>query len=468
LSPRSERDGGGTAVVLFTRDLRVHDHAALAEVGRAYDFVVPLFVLDDVLLRSLQSPNRIRFLLESLADLRESLRALGADLVVRRGEPVDETIRLALATDAATVFVSGDASRYASAREERLARASARERLDLRVSDAAAVVPPGALTPSAGDHYRVFTPYWRRWRAVAAPQPTGPPRRLRLPNGLSPGSLPEPRQLTRGTPSSTLPGGGEAEGRRRVRRWLRDGLPTYEERKDSLADDATSRLSAYLHFGCVSSREVAYRAQAQGAEAFLRQLCWRDFVLQLLAANPETPRADMRPRDDRWIRDDEALERWRAGLTGYPIVDAAMRQLVQEGWMPNRARLVVASFLTKTLYLDWRLGARVFSELLVDGDLASNTGNWQWVAGTGADTRPNRVLNPLAQARRFDPEGEYVRRHVPELGPLDGAAVHEPWNAPRRLLSGPYPKRIVDHARAAGRFRDRRARDRTGAPDGVL
>jgi deoxyribodipyrimidine photo-lyase len=458
LSPPSERDGGNTAVVLFTRDLRVHDHPALAEVRRTHDFVVPLFVLDDALLRTLQSPNRTRFLLESLADLRESLRELGADLIVRRGDPVDETLGLALAAGAVTVFVSADASRYAFAREERLARASARERLDLRVSDGAAVVPPGALTPSASDHYRVFTPYWRRWRAVAAPPPTGPPRRLRLPSGLSPGTLPELHELTPGTPSSTLFSGGERAGRRRLRRWLRDGLPTYEERKDSLADDVTSRLSAYLHFGCVSPREVAYRAQAQGAEGFLRQLCWRDFFLQLLAANPETSREDMRSRDDRWIRDDEALERWRAGLTGYPIVDAAMRQLVQEGWMPNRARLVVASFLTKTLYLDWRLGARVFSEALVDGDLASNAGNWQWVAGTGADTRPNRVLNPLAQARRFDPQGDYVRRHVPELGPLDGAAVHEPWKAPRRLLSGAYPKRIVDHARAAGRFRDRRAR----------
>ena len=458
MSERRNRDTGRPAVVLFTRDLRIHDHAALDEAARTHDRVVPLFVLDDQILHSLRSPNRVRFLLESLADLRESLLGLGADLVLRRGDPVGETVRLALSTAATTVFVSADASRYSCEREERLARESARQRIELRVLDALAVVGPGALTPVGSDHYRVFTPYWRRWRATPPPPPIGPPPRLRLPNGLEPGKLPALHALASGTASSTLPHGGEREGRRRLRHWLREGLSRYEEQGEALAADATSRLSAYLHFGCLSPRELAFHSRGYGAEGFLRQLCWRDFFLQLLAANPETEREDLRHRSDRWSRDDDTFARWREGLTGYPIVDAGMRQLAREGWLPNRARLIVASFLTKTLYLDWRLGVRAFSELLVDGDVASNVGNWQWIAGTGADTRPNRVLNPLTQARRFDPDGDYVRRYVPELGRLEGPGVHEPWKAPRRLVPREYLRPIVDHAEAAARFRERRTR----------
>jgi deoxyribodipyrimidine photo-lyase len=222
-----------------------------------------------------------------------------------------------------------------------------------------------------------------------------------------------------------------------------------------MSADSTSRLSPYLHFGCVSPVEVAARTRDRpGGDAFVRQLCWRDFFLQLLAANPSLPREDLRPRGDDWNADDEAFARWREGRTGYPIVDAGMRQLAREGWLPNRARLIVASFLTKTLYLDWRVGVDVFSRLLVDADVASNVGNWQWVAGTGADTRPNRVLNPVTQAKRFDPDGTYVRRHVPELAVVDPSHVHEPWKA--RGVAPEYPDPIVDHAEAGRRFREAR------------
>jgi deoxyribodipyrimidine photo-lyase len=226
-----------------------------------------------------------------------------------------------------------------------------------------------------------------------------------------------------------------------------------------LAANATSRLSPYLHFGCVPPFEVAARAgKHQQGEEFLRQLCWRDFFLQLLAANPSMVREDLHPGRRAWRSDDEAFARWREGRTGYPIVDAAMRQLAREGWLPNRARLIVASFLTKTLGLDWRLGADVFSQLLVDADLANNVGNWQWVAGTGTDTRPNRVLNPIAQATRFDPDGEYVRRYVSELANLEGPEVHEPWKAPLARVAPDYPPRVVDHVAA-----HRRSLDAVGA-----
>jgi 2-polyprenyl-3-methyl-5-hydroxy-6-metoxy-1,4-benzoquinol methylase len=223
----------------------------------------------------------------------------------------------------------------------------------------------------------------------------GAPRRLCLPDGFVPMPLPHTE-----LPVSML--GGETAGRAGLTRWLGLGLDTYDTAHDALAADGTSRLSPYLHFGCVSARELAVRARRQGADAFVRQLCWRDFYAQLLSANPATQTQDLRPRRDRWLDDLEALDAWKAGLTGYPLVDAGMRQLRAEGWMHNRARLVTASFLVKHLGIDWREGARHFFDLLLDGDVAQNVGNWQWVAGVGTDTRPNRVFNPVAQARKLD------------------------------------------------------------------
>jgi deoxyribodipyrimidine photo-lyase len=434
------------AVVLFTRDLRVHDHEGLREAARAHNCVVPLFVLDDRLLDP-RAANRLSFLTDSLADLRNSLRRLGSDLVVRRGDPVAETLRVARAGGAKTVFTSADSSSYAQSRERRLLSECGREGVELRAVDTTSVVSPGDLAPDERDHYRVFTPYWRRWRDAPLRSVEGAPRRLPPLVGMEPGELPSLRDLTLAPPSRELASGGETAARRRLVEWLRDGLGRYAEDHDRLTAGATSGLSPYLHFGCLSPVEVVARAREhRDADAFVRQLCWRDFFGQLLAANPHMQREDLRPRGDSWHDDDEALAAWREGRTGYPIVDAAMRQLARVGWMPNRTRLIVGSFLTKTLYLDWRLGADVFFELLVDGDVANNVGNWQWVAGTGADTRPNRVLNPLRQSKRFDPEGHYVRRYVPELEALGGPSVHEPWNV-QPALARDYPERIVDHER---------------------
>jgi deoxyribodipyrimidine photo-lyase len=441
MSPLAEsRD---TAIVLFTRDLRVHDHPALTEAARSGRYVVPTFVLDDEILDG-AGANRIAFLLEALADLRESLRARGADLVVRRGDPVAEVVRLCREVGADRVFASEDVSPYARRREERLTAACRSVGVDLRVEDGTTVVPPAAIAPDGTDHYRVFTPYWRRWREWPRRELQSAPGRLHMPSSVEAGELPSARDVTGTTASSSAVRGGESEGRKRLTRWLADGLPAYVERRDRLDVDGTSRLSPYLHFGCLSPLEVVTRAlEHPGSDELVRQLCWRDFFQQLLAGNPETTSRDLHPRTD-WRTDDEALERWRRGLTGYPVVDAGMRQLASEGWLPNRARLVVASFLTRTLGLDWRQGAAVFFELLVDGDVSSNVGNWQWVAGTGANTRPNRVLSPLAQARRFDPHGDYVRRWVPELRALAGATAHEPWAAADSLLAPEYPAPIVE------------------------
>ena len=445
------------AVVLFTRDLRVRDQAALATAVRDAERVVPLFVFDDALLRrGCGSPNRLSFLLDCLRDLDRSLRERGGRLVLRRGDPVEEALRAATESGATSIHLSDDYSAHARGRRERLEAGCERARLRLRIHPGVTVVEPGELVPAAGDHYRVFTPYWRVWSEQPRRGAHPAPRELKLPAGMKIGRIPSLRQLTDQPSSSDLPEGGESAARKRLARWLRSGLAGYEDSHDDLASiDGTSNLSADLHFGCLAPAIVLARVEGRpGGRAFARQLCWRDFHHQVLAARPDLPHADYRGRGDRWRRSKRLAEAWRHGVTGYPIVDAGMRQLTREGFMHNRARMIVASFLTKTLYIDWRIGAGHFARLLVDADVANNVGNWQWVAGTGNDTRPNRVLNPLRQAQRFDPDGEYVRRHVPELAGVPGRTVHEPWlldGAQRRALD--YPAPVADHEEAAVQFR---------------
>jgi len=442
-----------TAIVLFNRDLRVTDHPALFAAARAKR-TVPLFVLDEKLLGSrFAAPNRVAFMLEALRDLDGSLRKTGGRLFVRRGDPVREAIAVARECGAGAIHVSADWSAYARGREERLERACAEERIEFAAHPGVTVVSPGAITPGGGDHFKVFTPYHRAWAGVPRREGRGAPRKLSAPPKLAAGKLPALDGLVGGRPSPNRLAGGEAAGRRAMRAWLRDGLGGYEDGHDDLAGDRTSRLSAYVRWGCVSPLELAEEAGARrGGAAFVRQLCWRDFHHQVLAATPSLPRRDYRPRRDRWSRSKRAFEAWRDGRTGYPLVDAAMRQLAEEGFMHNRARMTVASFLCKDLYVDWRPGAWHFWDLLTDGEIANNAGNWQWVAGTGNDTRPNRVLNPVRQAERFDPDGAYVRRYLPELAPVRGKAIFRPW-----LMEGfdrlDYPAPLVDHDDAAAAFK---------------
>ena len=347
-----------TAIVLFTRDLRVHDQPALAAATEAAEQVVPLFVLDRDLRAHFGAPNRIAFLLEALRDLASSLSERGGALVLRRGDVVAETMRVADETGAGAVFVSEDVSGYAQVREGRLREACEAARVDLHVSPGVTIVPPGDVAPAGSDHFRVFTPYWRRWRDAPRRRLLPAPERITLPAGLEHGTIPALAELVAGSPSPELPRGGETAGRRRLERWLDDGLAAYGRLHDDLAANATSRLSPYLHFGCLSPLEVAERAEScAGAQPFVRQLAWRDFFAQLLAANPQSATTDFRDRGDTWHDDADALAAWREGRTGYPVVDAGMRQLAREGWLHNRARLITASFLTKDLYVDWRLGA---------------------------------------------------------------------------------------------------------------
>lgn len=394
-----------TVVLLLTRDLRVHDQPALAAACANAERVVPLFVADPALA---VPDNRRRFLLESLLDLRDSLRRRGGDLVLRSGDPVTEAMRMAKSVGAEGVAVTTDVSAYALRRQERLSRACARERIALRLFPGVTVVPAGEVTPSTGgDHYKVFTPYWRAWQARRWRGTVATPRHVRLPDGLT-GS--DPRDVLGDAPgeSPTPMPGGETAALRRLKSW-RPQAGAYADRHDDLPGDATSRLSPYLHFGCLSPLALATTDGLP--EAYLRQLCWRDFYHQLLAAFPKLGSQAYRPgAQEHWTDDPRALQAWQAGETGVPVVDAGMRQLAAEGWMHNRARLITASYLTKTLGLDWRDGAAWFNRLLIDADVANNNGNWQWVAGTGTDTKPYRRFSPQRQAERFDPDGEYVRR----------------------------------------------------------
>jgi deoxyribodipyrimidine photo-lyase len=434
------------AVVLFTRDLRVHDNPALAAAARAAERVVPLFVHDPALPAG---ANRRGFLDGCLTDLKSSLRSRGADLVELHGDPAAVAVRVAKAVHAEGIGVAADVSGYARDRQRRLEEACAAERIALKTFEGVTVVPPGAVRPAGGGgHYKVFTPFWRAWQAVRWRDVDSAPRTLRLPDDL-------PASWFKARPAAARPAadgpaaggpepaGGESAARARLTRWLPQ-LEGYDADHDAMAADRTSRLSPFLHFGCLSPREVAARVHGRpGAEPFLRQLCWRDFYHQVLFAFPDLRRKPYRASaEDSWQDEADALQAWQEGQTGVPIVDAGMRQLLAEGWMHNRARLITASYLTKHLRVDWRAGGDHFFDLLLDGDVANNYGNWQWVAGTGNDTKPYRRFNPIRQAHRFDPDGDYVRRYVPELAGIEGGAVHEPWKLPRPPAGYPAPLKL--------------------------
>ncbi|MFC9394234.1 cryptochrome/photolyase family protein [Streptomyces sp. NPDC057027] len=452
------------SVVLYTSDLRVHDHPPLRAALEGAQEVVPLFVRDPAVDRAgFAAPNRLAFLADCLADLDRALTDRGGRLVVREGDTVSEVRTLVRETEADEVHMAAGVTAFAREREARLRKALEDDGCRLYVHDGVVtIVPPGAVLPHGSDHFAVFTPYFRRWTAEPLRTPLSAPTSLHVPSDVRSERI-RPRSAVADV-SPALAAGGESEGRKLLGSWLAQHLDTYQDRHDDLAGDVTSRLSPYLHFGAVSATEAVHRAGrrgGEGADAFVRQLCWRDFHHQVLAARPEAAAADYRPRQDRWRQGTDAeadLAAWREGRTGYPVVDAAMRQLVHEGWMHNRGRLITASFLVKTLYIDWREGARHFLSLLVDGDVANNQLNWQWVAGTGTDTRPQRVLNPVRQGKRYDPDGSYVRRWVPELADLDGPVVHEPWRLTGLdRASVDYPDPLVELPEALERFRQARS-----------
>jgi deoxyribodipyrimidine photo-lyase len=449
-----------TIIVWYRNDLRIHDHPALATAALDADHVIPVFILNDDLLRSDRaSSNRNRFLLQCLADLKNSLQGLGADLVIRHGDAVQELQKLIDETAAEAVYYSADFSAYAIKRDKTVKNA-------LSVSFRAfpgrlAVSSLDKLLTKTGTTYKVFTPFWKNWQQIGRREIAALPTRLSPLSGVAVGILPDVSDYTTSCPLSpdALPG-GETEARQQLTNWLTDGIESYHETSNDLAANGTSRLSSYLHFGCLSAREIeTMLPDSVGANAWHRQLAWREFYHYIIFKFPRntTEEFQERYRSLVWSKNPELLKAWETGTTGYPVVDAAMRQLLQEGWMHNRARLIVGSFLTKDLWLDWRLGERHFMRMLIDGDQANNNGNWQWIASVGVDPAPvfRRLYNPTTQQLNYDPSGAYVRRYLPELAKVPDQYLAEPWKMPLGLqrhcgcvIGKDYPAPIVDHKQA--------------------
>ncbi len=423
-----------------------------------------MFCFEPGLLRGRHSsPSRNAYLLAALRELDAALQRLGGRLLYRDGLPEREIPRLATELAAGAAYVNVDHTPHAQRRDRRVAEGLAKRGIELVGHDGITCADVGGIETRAGAPYRLFTPFSRAWLEAPRRALEPRPRRVPVPSRPRKGSLPAARAL-----------GVDAGGKRRCEafrpgeRGARRAMAGYLQRvrdyarlRDVPAADATSRLSAALHFGCVSPLELEARLRehrGDGAAALRRQLAWRDFHLHLLRHDPGSARRGFRPefRRMRWRSDRRELDAWKAGETGYPLVDAAMRQLLAEGWMHNRARLAVASFLTKDLLIDWREGESHFMRHLVDGDEASNNGNWQWSASAGADPQPwFRIFNPVRQQRRFDPEGAYVRRYVPELRRMPDRWLATPWEAPADaqhqagcVIGRDYPGPIVDHGRA--------------------
>src|SRR5579885_1265810 len=411
-------DRRSPSVLWFRRDLRLGDHPALAEATRQGP-VLPLFVLDPALLGPAGAP-RIAFLFRCLRALDEST---GGRLVVRSGDPVEVVPRVAAEVGADRVYVSWDGGPYGRRRDEATGVVAV---------GSPYAVQPGTILKQDGTPFRVFSPFYRAWTATrrTAPVDVAP---LEWVDGVPSDGVPDDPAV-----DAALPPAGEAAALARLDEFLATTAAEYDSARDTPARDATSRLSPYLKFGCIHPRTILARlGRSRAHERFRQELAWREFYADVLWHVPESARRSLQPAMadmpvDTGPEADERFDAWAHGRTGYALVDAGMRQLLAEAWMPNRVRMVAASFLVKDLHIDWARGARWFMRHLVDGDLASNTHNWQWVAGTGTDPAPYfRVFNPTSQATEHDPDGEYVRRWVPELagGPPHG-----------------YPDPIVDHA----------------------
>lgn len=434
------------AVVLwFRRDLRLSDHPALlaaVDVAGPDGSVVPLFCLDPALWDP-AGPNRRAFLVGCLRSLDE---AIGGHLVVRHGDPLAVVPQLAAEVGADTVVVTEDFGPLGRRRDDAVSDALAAGGRTLVREGTPYAVPPGTVRNGSGQPYKVFTPFSKAWMANGWPGHLRAPGRVPWATDIAGEELPAVES------SADLPDPGEAAAKRAARRFWDSRLAGYDFARDVPGLDATSRLSPYLKWGCIHPRQLLAKVDRSEPERRFRlELCWREFYADVLHHRPETAREAFNPamrsmEVDAGPDTTELFEAWCAGRTGYPIVDAGMRQLVGEGWMHNRVRMLTASFLLKDLHLDWTRGARFFMHHLVDGDLASNQHGWQWVAGTGTDAAPYfRIFSPVAQGERFDPDGDYVRRWVPELRDVPARYIHRPWEDPAGPPIG-YPAPVVDHA----------------------
>jgi deoxyribodipyrimidine photo-lyase len=446
-----------TAIWWIRRDLRLTDNQALQYALSNAEQVIPVYILDPDLL-ALNAPRRQNFLFSSLHALSDQLDSLKCPLVVRRGDPLAELSRLMEESGADLISAEADYSPYARNRD-----ASVESQLNLVLHNGILIHPPRAAVKADGSVYTVFTPFSRAWLALPLPgNPIPAPAFLPGHTALSSEPIP-PATETRGFPA------GEETAQRRLEDFLRFSVSEYHTQRDRPDLDATSLLSPYLRFGLLSPRYVYAQLAPflddplthDGASMWLNELVWREFYFNIMAAFPFVLRGAFREnmREIPWRNSPRDLQAWQAGRTGYPLVDAGMRQLAQTGWMHNRARMVTASFLTKDLLINWQDGENWFMRQLLDGDPASNNGGWQWTAGTGTDAAPYfRIFNPVTQSRKVDPFGAYIHTWLPELAAVPDAYIHEPWKMPADLqvslgmrIGRDYPPPIVDHAFARQR-----------------
>lgn len=451
------------ALVWLRRALRVEDNAVLWQAAQEAEDIVPILVLRSDSAYHTNSLRR-RFIRSAIADLDAALRARGTCLHIRVGNPEREIPAAASAYGAGAVYAARLYDESGLRRDARVA--GGLHRVGARFVEVQDRVLRESREIRRGDGgpFRVFTPFKRQWLASALdlPRPFSDVGNL-APVPLGAGSL----SLDR-LPGfdSVVTGQGESDARKRLQKFLRSSVFDYARQRDIPAVDGTSRLSHHLAIGTLSPRQLYWAAaglyQKQdprgraGIDTFISELIWREFYYHIAAAFPMVFGSSFREefRTIEWRNSSSALSRWKTGTTGYPMIDAAMRQLASEGWMHNRARMIVASFLTKDLHLDWRQGEGHFADQLVDLDLASNNGGWQWTAGTGTDASPwFRIFNPVLQGKKFDPDGTYVRHYVPELARVPARFIHEPWRMTRQdqeafgcVIGREYPRRIVDHA----------------------
>lgn len=454
-----------SAIWWIRRDLRLSDNQALASALDQADVVYPVYILDPNLLASpYAGQKRLAFLLDGLRALGEDLRGRGSSLFVQQGDPLEVLTRVQRTAGAEAIFAEADYSPYARWRDGRVGR-----ELPLTLTDGITVHSPQTLHKPDGEPYTVFTPFSRMWRSLPFPgRPIPPPGRFTTPPPLP--SLEVPGIPSH--PSGSAFPAGEAEAEQRLVAFIDSKINFYAGDRNRMDLVSTSGLSPYLRFGMLSARQAAWsarQAEAQardavaqkGAETWLNELIWREFYFSILNYFPFVRQTAFRPelRLLSWRDDPAGFASWSEGCTGYPIVDAAMRQLNTTGWMHNRARMIVASFLTKDLMIDWRLGEHYFMQHLLDGDPAANNGGWQWIAGTGTDAAPYfRIFNPILQSKKFDPQGNFLRSWVPELAAVPDRFIHTPWEMPtdiqRRvgcLIGKDYPQPIVDHSMARQR-----------------
>lgn len=445
----------------FRRDLRLFDNTALLEAAADGGRLFAVFIFDKTILDALPEDDaRLPFIHHAVADIKSALQSKGGDLLVVHGEAGQAIPALAAQLGCQRVFANRDYEPYARQRDERVATALAQQGAELVLCKDQVLFECSQVLTGQGKPYTVFTPYMRAWRKAFHPQmaaPLGDPAKTNWqPAPAAFAKLPTLAELGF-TGSSITPAAkpGREAGLQLLQRFARK-LPHYKTLRDFPGQAGVSGLSVHLRFGTVSVREavsLALTQQNEGTDCWLNELIWREFYQQLLWHFPNAATESFKPeyRTLQFPGEDAWFEAWCEGRTGYPIVDAAMRQLNQTGYMHNRLRMIVASFLVKDLLIDWRRGEAYFAAKLMDFDLAANNGGWQWAASTGCDAQPYfRIFNPVTQSEKFDPDGTFIRRYLPELEALDNKSIHAPWLAKQLplgfVLGQHYPKPIVDHA----------------------